>query len=133
MIIGVNINSINADKKAGTQGNVQVNYQPEIKEVEEATVNAFDEKVARIEFDFGVVYNSNNQETARIDMSGNVIWKGGLEEILEQWEEDESLPEEMEVQLMNELYRKLLSEAVGVANTLNLLPPIPTPKVEKPE
>lgn len=133
MIIGVNINSINADKKAGTQGNVQVNYQPEIKEVEEATVNAFDEKVARIEFDFGVVYNSNNQETARIDMSGNVIWKGGLEEILEQWEEDESLPEDMEVQLMNELYRKLLSEAVGVANTLNLLPPIPTPKVEKPE
>lgn len=133
MIIGVNIDSIDADKKAGTQGNVQVNYQPEITEVEEATVNAFDEKVARIEFNFGVVYNSNQQETARIDMSGNVIWKGGLEEILEQWEEDESLPQEMEVQLMNELYRKLLSEAVGVANTLNLLPPIPTPKVEKPE
>lgn len=133
MIIGVNIDSIDADKKAGTQGNVQVNYQPEITDVEEATVNAFDEKVARIEFDFGVVYNSNNQETARIDMSGNVIWKGGLEEILEQWEEDETLPQEMEVQLMNELYRKLLSEAVGVANTLNLLPPIPTPKVEQPE
>lgn len=133
MIIGVNIDSIDADKKAGTQGNVQVNYQPEITDVEEATVNAFDEKVARIEFDFGVVYNSNNQETARIDMSGNVIWKGGLEEILEQWDEDETLPQEMEVQLMNELYRKLLSEAVGVANTLNLLPPIPTPKVEQPE
>ncbi|MFQ3307886.1 MAG: hypothetical protein ACI977_000101 [Candidatus Nanohaloarchaea archaeon] len=133
MIIGVNIDSIDANKKAATQGNVQVNYQPEIKNVEEATVNAFDEKVARIEFEFGVVYNSNNQEAARIDMGGNVIWKGGLEEILEQWEEDESLPEEMEVQLMNELYRKLLSEAVGVANTLNLLPPIPTPKVEKPQ
>jgi len=131
MIIGVNINSIDADKKAGTQGNVQVNYQPEIKNVEEATVNAFDEKVAKIDFDFGVVYNSNEQETARIDMSGNVLWKGGLEDILEKWEEDESLPQEMEVQLMNELYRKLLSEAVGVANTLNLLPPIPTPKVEK--
>lgn len=133
MIIGVNIDSINANKKAGTKGNVQVNYQPEIKEVEEATVNAFDEKVARIEFSFGVVYNSNDQETARIDMGGNVIWKGGLEEILEQWEEDETLPSDMEVQLMNELYRKLLSEAVGVANTLNLLPPIPTPKVEKPQ
>lgn len=131
MIIGVNIDSIDADKKAGTQGNVQVNYQPEIENVEEATVNAFDEKVAKIDFNFGVVYNSNQQETARIDMGGNVLWKGDLEEIMEQWEEDESLPQEMEVQLMNELYRKLLSEAVGVANTLNLLPPIPTPTVEK--
>jgi hypothetical protein len=64
-------------------------------------------------------------------MSGNVLWKGHLEEITESWEEDEELPEDVNVPLMNELYRKCLSESVGVANSLGLLPPIPTPQVKK--
>lgn len=131
MIVGFNIESLDADKTGNTRGNLQINYSPEIKEVEEARVNAFEEKVAKITFDFTVDYSRENQSVAHIDLSGNVLWKGNLEEILDSWEENGELPEEMNTRLMNELYRRLISEAVGVANTLNLLPPVPTPKIEK--
>lgn len=131
MIVGFNIDSLDASKEGSAKGNLQVNYTPKITAVEEVTVNAFDDKVARINFDFKVGYNAGGNEAARINMSGNVLWKGHLEEITDSWEDDEELPEDVRVPLMNELYRKCLSESVGVANSLGLLPPIPTPQVKK--
>lgn len=131
MIVGFNIDSMEAGKDENAQGNLQINYRPEITNVEDVKVNAFDEEVAKIDFDFTVSYEANETQAAHISMSGNVLWKGNLEEITEAWDEDEQLPEEVNAPLMNELYRKLLSESVGVANTLGLLPPIPTPQVGK--
>lgn len=130
MIVGFNIDSIEADKGQGANGNIQVNYQPKIQEVTEESVNALEEEVAKVEFEFAVNYMAGEEKAAHITMSGNILWKGDIEEILESWEEDEKLPEEVNVPLMNEMYKKLLSESVGVADTLNLLPPIPTPKVQ---
>ncbi len=130
MIVGFNIDSIEADKGQGANGDIQVNYQPKIQEVSEESVNALEEPVAKIDFEFAVKYMAGNEQAAHITMSGNVLWKGDTEEIVESWEEDESMPEEVNVPLMNEMYKKLLSESVGVAETLNLLPPIPTPKVQ---
>ncbi len=132
MIVGFNIDSLSADKKEGkAQGDLQVNYQPEIKEIEEASVNAFDGKVAKIDFNFTVEYTVGNDTAAEIQMDGNVLWKGQLEQIMEEWEENETLPEKVQAPLMNDLYRKCLSQAVGIADTLSLLPPIPTPRVQK--
>lgn len=130
MIVGFNIDGIDASKKENAGGDLQVNYRPEITEIEEAQVNAFEEPVAKINFEFTVSYVAGDEEAAKIQMDGNVLWKGNVDVITEAWEEDNKLPEEIEAPLMNELYRKLLSEAVGVANTLNLLPPIPTPQVD---
>lgn len=132
MIVGFNINSLEADKKQGaSQGSLQVNYSPKIDNIEETSVNAFDEKVAKVEFTFKVGYSVGDTEAAFIEMKGNVLWKGNVEEVIESWEENQSLPENVEAPLMNDLYRKCLSQAVGVADTLGLLPPIPTPKVNK--
>ncbi|MBC5792795.1 MAG: hypothetical protein H8Z69_02025 [Nanohaloarchaea archaeon] len=131
MIVGFNIDSLEADKKQGAaNGDLQVNYAPKIDEVERATVNAFEDEVAKIDFTFTVNYTVGNTVGAKIEMSGNVLWKGDTEEVIESWEEDESLPESVEAPLMNDLYRKCLSQAVGVADTLGLLPPIPTPRVD---
>jgi hypothetical protein len=131
MIVGFNIDSLDANKTEKARGNLQINYRPKIEDVEKATVNAFDDEVARIEFTFTVDYQSNGESAAQILMEGNVLWKGNTDELVEKWEEDETLHESVEAPLMNDLYRKLLSEAVGVANTLSLLPPIPTPQVNK--
>ncbi len=132
MIVGFNIDSLSADKNEGkAQGDLQVNYQPRIKEIETASVNAFDGEVAKIDFNFTVEYTVGNDTAAEIQMDGNVLWKGQLEEITEEWEENEALPEKVQAPLMNDLYRKCLSQAVGIADTLSLLPPIPTPRVQK--
>jgi hypothetical protein len=115
MIVGFNIDSMEAGKDENAQGNLQINYRPEITDVEDVKVS----------------YEASGTQAAHISMSGNVLWKGNLEDITEAWDEDEQLPEEVNAPLMNELYRRLLSESVGVANTLGLLPPIPTPQVGK--
>ncbi|MFB6100641.1 MAG: hypothetical protein ABEK16_05195 [Candidatus Nanohalobium sp.] len=131
MIVGLNIEAIDAEKGAGAGNNIQVNYEPKIKEVSEASVDAIDDKVARIDFSFAVNYMAGGEKAAHITMDGHVLWRGNVDQIIESWEENGQIPEEVNIPLMNEMYRKLLSEAVGVANTLNLLPPIPTPKVQK--
>ena len=131
MIVGFNIDSIEAEKGSGSNGNIQVNYAPKILEVTEETVSAIDEPVAKIDFEFSVNYMTGEEKAAEIQMSGHILWKGQIEEIMNSWEQDETLPEKVNTPLMNEMYKKLLSEAVGVADTLNLLPPIPTPTVDK--
>lgn len=131
MIVGFNIDSMEASKEENAKGNLQINYTPKITDVSSVNVNAFNEEVAKINFDFTVSYEANGSKAAQILMSGNVLWKGQLEELTETWNEDEELAEDVRAPLMNELYRKLLSESVGVANTLGLLPPIPTPQVDK--
>ena len=130
MIVGFNIDSIEAEKGNGTNENIQVNYAPKIKEVTEQKVNAIDEPVAKIDFEFSVNYMTGQTQAAQIQMNGHILWKNQLEEIMESWEENQTLPEKVNTPLMNEMYKKLLSEAVGVADTLNLLPPIPTPTVD---
>ncbi|MFB6203763.1 MAG: hypothetical protein ABEK01_04710 [Candidatus Nanohaloarchaea archaeon] len=131
MIVGFNVDSLEASKEGSAQGNVQINYNPQIDNVEATEVNAFDEEVAKVDFTFIVSYEAGGTEGAQIKMAGDLLWKGNLEEMLEAWEEEQDLPEEVAPPLMNELYRKLISEAVGVADTLNLLPPVPTPQVER--
>ncbi len=131
MIVGFNIESLEASKSGNASGDLQVQYTPKIEKIEKASVSAFDEKVAKIEFIFQVNYNAGGKTAASINFEGNVLWKGHLDEIMEEWEENQSLPEKIEAPLMNDLYRKCLSQAVGIADTLNLLPPIPTPRVDK--
>ena len=131
MIVGFNVDSLDASKADAAQGNLQINYRPKIENVEEATVNAFEDKVAKIDFTFTVEYNAGDETAASIEFEGNVLWKGQLEKIMEEWEENEALPEKVNTALMNDLYRKCLSQAVGVADTLGLLPPIPTPRVDQ--
>ncbi|MFB6191132.1 MAG: hypothetical protein ABEJ64_01790 [Candidatus Nanohaloarchaea archaeon] len=131
MIVGFNIDSLEGSRSEGAQGDLQVHYNPQITEIEEATVSAFEDKVAKIDFTFTVDYEAGGETAATIELKGNVLWKGQLDDILESWEEDEELPEEVEAPLMNDMYRKCLSQAVGIADTLSLLPPIPTPRVDQ--
>lgn len=131
MIVGFNIDAIDGSRTGPAQGNLQIKYRPVIEAVEEATVNAFDDSVAKIDFTFTVDYQTGGNSAAAITLEGNVLWKGDTEDLIEHWDEHESLPEGMEAPLMNDLYRKCLSQAVGIADTLNLLPPFPTPRIDQ--
>lgn len=130
MIVGFNVTDLEASQEENVQGDLQINYTPEIKSVEKTSVNAFDEEVTKIYYSFSVDYEADGEVGAQIKLSGNVLWKGNTDEIVEAWEENQQLPEKINAPLMNDMYRKLISEAVGVADTLNLLPPVPTPQVK---
>lgn len=131
MIVGFNVNSIDADKADNIGGNLQINYVPTIENVSSVNVSAFEDEVAKIEFTFLVEYNAGEKTVAHIEMEGNVLWNGDTDKVVENWEENSNLPEDIRAPLMNDLYRKLLSEATGIADTLSMLPPIPTPQVQQ--
>lgn len=132
MIVGFNIESITASREEGATGDLQIHYNPQIDDVEEGSVSGFEDgKVARIEFTFTVDYEAGGDIGASIELSGNVLWKGDVEEIVDEWEDTGELPEGMHAPFMNDLYRKCLSQSVGIADTLNLLPPIPTPRIDE--
>ena len=130
MIVGFNVDSIEASRGQAAQGNLQIHYNPKVKSVESAQVKSFDEEVARIEFDFEVQYEAGGEVGASIKLSGNILWNGDTDKVVKSWEEDEQLPDDVRAPLMNDLYRKCLSQSVGIADTLNLIPPIPTPQVD---
>lgn len=131
MIVGFNVNSIDAEKSDSIGGDLQINYVPEIKQVTATKVPAFDHEIARIDFSFRVEYTAGNEVPAHIEMEGNILWNGDTDSIVDEWEENEQLPEKINAPLMNDLYRKLLSEATGIADTLSMIPPIPTPQVQQ--
>ena len=132
MIVGFNIDSINADKpQEAANGQLQVNYAPHIENVTKSQVRQFDEEVAKVDFEFKVNYDVGGATPAHITFSGNILWKGDVDNVVETFEEDGKLPEDVNTPLMNDMYRKCLSQAVGIADTLNLLPPIPTPRIDQ--
>lgn len=131
MIVGFNVNRVNAEKAENVQGDVQINYVPNIKDVSSVSVPAFDEPVAKIEFSFKVEYKIGESVPAHIEMGGNILWNQDTENVVETWQNQGDLPENIRAPLMNDMYRKLLSEATGISQTLNMLPPIPTPQVQQ--
>ncbi|PSH02007.1 MAG: hypothetical protein BRC27_00115 [Nanohaloarchaea archaeon SW_10_44_10] len=132
MIVGFNVDSLNAEKNRSTKGgDVQVNYTPKIISVEKASINAFDDEVAKIDFSFTVGYTVGDQNAAKIVLEGNILWNRDVEDVVDSWDENEELPEQINKHIMNDLYRKCISQSVGVADTLGLIPPVPTPRIEE--
>lgn len=132
MIVGFSINKLeaNREKDAG-QGNIEVNYAPELKSVGERDVAAFEDKIAAISFSFVITFSKEKEEFAKISLAGEVLWKGKVEEIVDSWQENETLPGEMYESFMNSLYRRCLKRAVSTTETLNLPSPIPMPRVRR--
>lgn len=132
MIVGFSISQMQAEGGEGKgQGDVQVNYSPELKGVSDKKVAAFEDKIAAIDFSFTISYRRDKKEFANISLAGQVLWKGDVEHLLATWQEKETLPAEMYESFMNNLYRRCLTRAVSTAETLNLPSPIPMPRIRK--
>lgn len=132
MIVGFNVDSLNADKKRSTgQGNLQVNYNSELLDVTSVEVNSFENEVAKIDFRFTVEYTVADETAAEINLEGNLLWNGDADEIVEHWEENNQLPGKVRKAVLNSLYRKSISQSVGIADTLGLIPPVPTPRINE--
>ena len=131
MIVGFNVESIDAGRKtSGKNGNLQVNYGTEIKDVKKADVGAIDGQVAKIDFNFTVSYTVGDQTVASISLDGNILWSQDVDDVVDYWNENDTLPADVNKPLMNDLYRKCISQSVGIADTLGLVPPVPTPRIE---
>lgn len=131
MIVGFSLQEINAERKAARQGNLNVNFGSSIKDVEETQVTGLDETVARITFLFPITYQQQEEDVAEIRFKGTVLWQKDVEDVLEHWEENEALEDQVSMAVTNHIIRKCLSQAVGLADSLELPSPVPMPKVQQ--
>ncbi len=129
MIVGFSITSLNAEKHSGKQGDLNINYRSNVAGVEEADVPAIDEPIARISFEMGIAYTLDEDEVATLDFDGTVLWQKDADDIIAAWEDDESLDDAVSAAVTNHIFRKCLTQAVGLADALELPSPVPMPRV----
>lgn len=131
MIVGFSIDSIEAGQDDMEGGETNISYSSGITDVEEADVDSLDDSIARIFFDLGLQYQQNGEDVAEMSFDGSVLWQGDADDIIERWEEDEELDEEVAAQVTNHVFRKCLTRAVGMADALELPSPVPMPRVQQ--
>lgn len=129
MIVGFSLDSADAQKHDAVQGNVNVNYRHRVDAVEAADVNAMGGTVARIVFTFDITYEQEDTTVADISFEGGVLWQQDADDLVNAWNEDDSLPDDVSAAAANHIYRKCLTQAVGLADALELPSPVPMPQV----
>ncbi len=81
-----------------------------------------------IDFVFTTIYNPS---IASIKIDGTLFYQGeDAEEIFTQWQEERTIKN---IQVQNVIIEKGLMEAVILAKELNVVPPIPLPRVTEEE
>lgn len=129
MIVGFSLEHAEADKKQAKQGELNINYRHDVTGVEEASVSAINDPVARIRFSFKITYRQNEEDVATINFDGNVLWQQNAEQVIETWDESGELDDQVSTAVANHIFRKCLTQAVGLADSLDMPSPVPMPKV----
>ncbi len=123
-IVGYNISSITAEKSAVRTGRIDINSRPNITSVTKR--NMPDKKtVIVIGFEFLTTYNP---DIGRIRIVGEILYATQrLKGILNTWEKEGKILEEVDVEIKNFLFRKCLTVGLILSENLQLPPPIMFP------
>ena len=132
MIIGFGFTKLSAEKNTQAKGNIDINNNVSIKDVQEDNFSMGKEKqnVLKFTFDFTSKYEPN---------VGSVVLEGELlyveepkkaKEILNSWKKDKKIDKELMATLLNTLLIKCNVQALILSQQINLPPPIPLPKVQ---
>jgi len=128
MILGLNLNSINAkinEEKTGTKG-ISVNSSPKIINISKADVLDMKD-VLRVEFNFTSKYEP---DVGEISVHGNLLWRDhDAKKVLKMWEDEKKLESKAGLEILNTIFRKCLAKAVVLAEDVRLPPPVQFPMV----
>lgn len=133
-VIGMNLRSVEASREEEIEGNLQVNNTPQIMDVEEKTVSSLGKEALSLDFEYLCEYQKEEDEedVAEIKIGGEVLFLAeNPTEVIEKWEENQELPEEIVIPVINSLMRKSLTIVIGISEDLQLPPPIRFPRAQK--
>ncbi|MFB6216249.1 MAG: hypothetical protein ABEJ72_04670 [Candidatus Aenigmatarchaeota archaeon] len=133
-VIGINIRSIEANREEQLEGNLQVNNSPRIVDVEEKSVGSLGKDALSIDFEYTCSYDEEDGDdsVAEIVMGGEVLFMTeNPGEVVENWEEDQQLPNEVTVPVINSVMRKCLTRSIDLSEELQLPPPLRFPRAKE--
>ena len=131
-ILGFNFTKIEAEKKAGVKGKININNNVTIKDIGEIDFSIGKQKQNALKFVFQFV-SSYEPGLGKIQFEGEILYLGDdkkNKEILANWKEDKKVPKDIMANMLNTILVKCNVQALIISQDLNLPPPIPLPKVE---
>lgn len=132
-VIGLNYTKILAERgSVAPSGPVQINTSPQITDVEKTTLKGMgkDLDVLRV----GFSYRSNFKPAiGSIEIEGNVVFQGSdseLKDALKHWKKEKKLPQEMGIEVINHIFRKVSVLGLQLSDALQLPPIIGVPRLK---
>lgn len=129
MIVGINLDMIEAKKYSAPEGNIRIDNKTKITNIQDVTTPIFKEKATRIDFIFQTTYKTDKETIGEIQIGGNVIYRGQREKIRDTWIDEKKLPEDIALQVMNNILRRSITRVIDLSEHLMLPPPINLPTI----
>jgi hypothetical protein len=113
--------------KVPAKGEIKVNSTPRIMTVKQVDLPSIDKKVLALNFEFSTTYSP---DVGDIKINGELLYAGeNNSQILKQWTAKKMLPEEVNIEVLNHLFRSCLLKVANIADDLQLPPPLAMPRV----
>ncbi len=132
-IIGFTFTKFEAEKKEIQSGNVQVDNNINVKNIEEFSVNlgGGDQTAIKFTFDFTSTYSP---DAGKILLSGEIIDmqdENVIKETVNAWKNQEKVDEKIMEPVMSYILNKCNVQAIILSKDLNLPSPIPLPRIKR--
>ncbi len=131
-IIGFDLNKINVERTGNVRGEIKINNNVSIKEIDKIAVPIKRENQEGLRF--GFEFTSNYEpKVGSVLIKGNVIVvedKKKAEDILKQWKKDKKAESDVMTAVLNTVLEKCNIEVLILSRDVNLPPSIPLPKVK---
>jgi len=131
-IIGFDLNKINIERTGNVKGEIKINNNVAIKEIDKIAVPIKRENQEGLRF--GFEFTSNYEpKLGHILINGNVVIvedKKKADDILKKWKKDKKAESDVMAAVLNTVLEKCNIEALILSRDVNLPPSIPLPKVK---
>ena len=130
-IVKINVHKLNAERNLeGKSGQVKINNNVAIKNVEDMAFNVENKKGLKFTFTFNCNYEPN---LGKIEVEGQVMYvdeEKAIDEIKAAWAKDKRVPVNIMELIVNAALHKGNIQAIKVSEDVNLPSPLPLPKIK---
>lgn len=130
-IVGFEFNKIEVSKNDKASGNINIGNNIVITDVVKNDLNIGGSKQAGAKF-FFEYKSSYDPDYAKIVLGGSIMFLSDEEttkKLVAEWKESKKIKKEVAQQVVNSILTKCNIQSILLANTVNLPPPVPMPKV----
>lgn len=127
-IVGYHISSISAERKDSTAEKIDISSVPKINSVEQKDMTyPIKQPALAISFEFETVYTP---DVGEIRIEGELLYSSkNLKAISDFWGKQSKLPQDIDAEVRNFLFRKCLALGINLSENLQLPPPVVFPIV----
>ena len=129
-IIGLNYTKIDAARSGDTNQKLNINTTPQILDFKKATLEGLGNNipVARINFEYRTAVKP---DIAHLVIDGIIIYENkDIDKIEKHWEKEKKLPMDIQIELINYIFKTVSIKALMISEMLQMPPIINLPSIK---